>query len=61
MVPVYGEQAYLPVRAYYTPSLPVTILSPSDMADRNHCEGYKSLSLLRSKIAKMTLVHCGTH
>jgi hypothetical protein len=32
------------VRVYYTPSLPVTILSPSAMAKEHGCAGYSSVS-----------------
>jgi hypothetical protein len=39
-VPTKGSKhGFHPVRCYYTPSLPATILSPSAMAREHHCTG----------------------
>ena len=46
------------VRIYFTPSLPVTILSPSDMAKEHGCAGYSSVSFFDGQASSVDLLHC---
>jgi hypothetical protein len=49
------------MKTHYTPSLPVTIISPSAMAKEHGCEGYTSLSYLNNQVSRLKLLHCKRH
>jgi len=57
-VPVTGnDKGYEMVRCYYTPTLPVTILSPDRMCRQYGCRGHTSVSTLGGK-GSLELWHC---
>jgi len=57
-VPVQGgDKGYEMVRCYYTPTLPVTILSPDRMCHQYGCRGHTSITTLGEK-GSLELWHC---
>jgi hypothetical protein len=53
-VPLEGNKSKF-VRIYYTPTLPVTILSPTAMAKEHGCSGYSSVSFFDGQASSVKL------
>jgi len=54
-VPTIDPPGYTSVRTFYTPSLPVTILSPTSIASNLKCLGYSSFANLEGQNCCLTL------
>ena len=59
-IPVDKGSGYLLAKAYYTPQIPATILSPDAMAKAFRCRAYQTYSDFVGDQTRLTLVSCNS-